>query len=70
MIIPLYKSKGEKTECSNYRGIGLSIAGKIYVGILRRDRKAIKGLIDDEQNGFRAGKEGVCRSDLHPKGNR
>ena len=28
--IPLYKSKGERTECKNYRGVSLmSIVGKI-----------------------------------------
>ena len=35
MIIPLYKGKGERTECKNYRGISVSsVVGKIYVGIL------------------------------------
>ena len=31
MIVPLYKGKGERTECSNYRGINLlSVVGRIY----------------------------------------
>ena len=35
VIAPLYKGKGEKTKCSNYRGISLlSMIGKIYAGIL------------------------------------
>ena len=35
VIIPLYKSKGERTACSNYRGIRLlNVFGKIYTGIL------------------------------------
>ena len=35
MIVPLYKGKGKRTECKNYRGISfLSVVGKIYKGIL------------------------------------
>ena len=35
VIVPLYKGKGERNECKNYRGISLiSVAGKIYAGIL------------------------------------
>ena len=35
LIVPLYKGKGESTECKNYRGISLlSIVRKISVGIL------------------------------------
>ena len=35
VIVPLYKSKGERTECKNYRGIILlSVFGKLYTGIL------------------------------------
>ena len=36
VIVPLYKSKGERTECKN-RGITrslFSVVGKIYAGIL------------------------------------
>ena len=34
VIVLLYKGKGERTECKNYRGISLSVVGKIYAGIL------------------------------------
>ena len=35
VIVPLYKGKGEKNKCKNYRGISLlSMVGKIYAGIL------------------------------------
>ena len=34
-IVPLYKGKGERTECENYRGNSLlSVLGKIYARIL------------------------------------
>ena len=59
MIVPLFKGKGERTECKNYRGISwLSMVGKIYAGILvGRVRRVTRGLIDDgEQGGFRAGR--------------
>ena len=35
MTVPMQKFKGERTECSNHRGISfLSMVGKIYAGIL------------------------------------
>ena len=35
MIVPLFKGKGERTECRNYRGISLlRWLEKIYAGIL------------------------------------
>ena len=33
VIVPLYKGKGERTECSNFRGISLSVVGEIYTVI-------------------------------------
>ena len=58
VIVPLYKGKGERTEFKNYRGISLlSVAGKIYAGVIvDRIRRVTGGLIDDEQGDFRAGK--------------
>ena len=54
----VYKGKGERTECKNYRGISLlSVVGKIYAGILvDRFLRVTGGLIDDEQAGFMAGR--------------
>ena len=60
VILPLYKSKGERNEFKNYRGISLlSVVGKIYVGILvYRVCKVTGDLTDNEQGSFRAGR--VC----------
>ena len=57
VIVPLYKGKGKRIECKNYRCISLlSVVGKIYARILvDRVRRVNRGLIDDEQGGFRAG---------------
>ena len=57
VIVPLYKVKGERTECKNYRDINLlSVIGKIYAGVLvDRVRRVTEDLIDDDQWGFRAG---------------
>ena len=51
VIFPLYKGKGERTECKNYRGISLlSVVRKIYAGILvDRVCRVAGGLIDNEQ---------------------
>ena len=65
MIVPLYMSRGARTEYSNYNGIRfLSVVGKIYGRIqVDRVRKMSEGLTDDKQGGFRAGR--LCKSDLH-----
>ena len=54
VLVSLYKCKGERTKCSNYRSINLlSVSGKIYAEILvDRVRKGTEGLIDSEQRGF------------------
>ena len=50
VIVPLYKGKGERNECKNYRGISLlSVIGKTYAGILvDRVRRVTGVLIVDE----------------------
>jgi len=57
VIITLYKNKGEKSDCSNYRGITLlSIAGKILARILLN--RLVPSIADEHipesQCGFRA----------------
>ena len=61
MTFPLYKVKGERTECKNYRGISLlNVFGKTYTGMLvDRFRRVTEGLIDNEQGGFGAGMGGA-----------
>ena len=58
IVVPLYKGKGDRNECKNYRGISLlSIAGKVYGRILiERVRALTEGMIGDEQCGFRSGR--------------
>ncbi len=59
--MPLYKDKGNKDECNNYRGIRLlSVPGKIYGRILtERLMQITEKKVNDEQRGFRKGKSCV-----------
>ena len=51
-IVPLYKGKGERTECKNYAKCGW----KIYAGVLvDRALRVTGGLIDDEQGALQQG---------------
>jgi hypothetical protein len=53
-ITPIFK-KGNKQECSNYRGISItSMVGRLY-GRLLKDRIGGKIVQLEEQSGFRAG---------------
>ena len=57
VIITLYKNKGEKSDCSNYRGITrLSIAGKVLARFLlnRLVPTIAEEIIPESQCGFRA----------------
>ncbi len=56
--MPLYKGKGNRGECNNYRRLSLLIVpGKIYGGILNeRMTKITDESVGDEQEGFRKGR--------------
>ena len=57
-IVPIYKGKGCKMECRNYRGISLlSIPGKIYGRIIiQRIMRATEEMVGEEQCSFRKGR--------------
>ena len=57
-MVPLYKGKGDKCECSNSRGITLlSVIGKLYGRVLKkRVRAGTECAIWEEQCGFRQGR--------------
>ncbi len=58
IIVPLYKEKGNREECNNYRGISLlSMPGKIYGRILNKRMMKITGKsVGDAQGGFWKGR--------------
>ena len=61
-IVSLYKNKGSRSECGNYRGIALlSIAGKILARILlnRLVKKISEENLPEAQCGFRPGRSTV-----------
>ena len=53
-VVPLYKSKGKRSECGNYRGISLlSVPGKVFASIiLNRCKDALDQVLREEQCGF------------------
>ena len=57
-LVPIYKGKGEKKVCGNYRGISLmSMVGKVYGRILdERVKSLTKDSVGEEQGGFREGR--------------
>ena len=58
IMVPVYKGKGCKDECSSYRGISLlSIPGKVYGRIIiERVMNITESRISNEQGGFRKGR--------------
>ena len=58
LIIPIYKKKGDKRDCNNYRGITLlSCVGKLFTSIVNERLKKYcqtNKIINENQAGFRA----------------
>ena len=63
IIAPIYKGKGNRSECKKYRGINLlSIPGKVYGRILvEKVRSLTERLIGERQCGFRSGRGCLIR---------
>ena len=63
-IVTLYKYKGERSDCNNYRGISLlSIVGKVFARvILVRLQKLAERVYPESQCGFRAERSTVDMS--------
>ena len=57
-IVPQYKGKGDKCECSNSRGVSLlSVVGKLFGRVLiKRVRAGTECAIGEEQCGFMQGR--------------
>ena len=60
-IITLYKNKGERSDCNNYRGISLlSIVGKAYARVLLNRLQLLADRVYPEaQCGFRAARSTI-----------
>ena len=60
-IITLYKNKGDRSDCNNYRGISLlSIVGKAFARvILKRLQKLAERVYPESQCGFRAARSTI-----------
>ena len=57
-IVPVYKGKGDRRDCANYRGIIiLSIPRKIYgMVLISKVIESTKNQVAEEQGGFRSGR--------------
>ena len=55
-IVTLYKNKGDRSDCNNYRGISLlSIVGKVFARVaLKRLQQVAERIYPESQCGFRA----------------
>ena len=61
IIVPIFKNKGSKLECGNYRGISLiSVPSKVFMRVLlNRMKPKIEEGLREEQAGFRGGRSTV-----------
>ena len=60
-IVTLYKNKGDRSDCNNYRGISLlSIVGKVFARVaLTRLQALASRIYPESQCGFRAGRSTI-----------
>ncbi len=54
-VLPLYKGKGDKCECTDFSHVSLlNVAGNVYDKVLvKRIREGTDGMICDDQGGLR-----------------
>ncbi len=66
IIVPLYKGKGGRSECSSYRRMSLlSVPGKVYGRILsERLMEVTEGKVSDGRAGRFQERKGMCKSDI------
>ena len=68
-IVTIYKKKGAKSDCGNYRGLSmLDVAGKVLAKVLNKrfNSSIAERILPESQSGFRAGRSTtdmifVCR---------
>ena len=61
IIVPIFKNKGSKLDCGNYRGISLiSVPSKVFMRVLlNRIKPNIEERLREQQAGFRAGRSTI-----------
>ncbi len=61
IIVPLYKGKGSRSECSSYRGDKLIERSKKVYGRILTERlmEVTEGMVSEDQGGFRKGRGSV-----------
>ena len=60
-IVTLFKNKGDRSDCNNYRGISLlSVVGKVFARVvLARLQILADRIYPESQCGFRSGRSTV-----------